>query len=239
MGRGDSSSSDGGCGDDVAAYVLGALQGDEQARFEHHVKSCAVCLDELTAFRQIVDSRLLSVAARPAPDDLRRRLMAEVSRDATRDRDNQRGREARGFRLWRPPSLGPRNPRLILSVVLFAVVLAVGGLELGASVAGGPEVFHAHARGASAEVRVSGGRAELMVRHFAPPPAGQIYEAWLDRPHRAPLPTRALFSVTARGNGTVDVPGNLDGVAQVMATQEPAGGSQAPTRPATITVNLG
>ena len=238
MGRGESSPSDGECGDDVAAYVLGALPGDEQARFEHHLKSCAVCLDELTAFRQVVDSLSLSVAARPTPHDLRRRLIAEVSRDANRGRDDQRDRDARGSRLWRPPSLGIRNPGLVLGVVLCAAMLAVGGRELGASVAGGPEVFRAHARGASAEVRVSGGRAELVVRHLASPPSGQIYEVWLDRPHRAPQPTHALFSVTARGDGTVDVPGNLDGVAQIMVTREPAGGSQAPTRPATITVNL-
>ena len=66
MVRGDSSLSAGECGDDVAAYVLGALEGDELARFEHHLESGVVCLDELTAFQQ-VDLLSIGVPERPAP----------------------------------------------------------------------------------------------------------------------------------------------------------------------------
>jgi hypothetical protein len=78
----------------------------------------------------------------------------------------------------------------------------------------------------------------LVVHHFSPPPAGQIYEVWLKHANRAPSPTSALFSVTAKGDGDIDVPGNLHGVAQVMVTAEPAGGSRVPTHPAVILANL-
>ena len=67
MGRGDSSPSAGECGDNVAAYVLGALEGGDLAAFEHHFESCVVCPDELAAFQQVVDLLSIGVPERPAP----------------------------------------------------------------------------------------------------------------------------------------------------------------------------
>ncbi|MGB9184130.1 MAG: zf-HC2 domain-containing protein [Solirubrobacteraceae bacterium] len=84
MGQGDYSPSPLDCGDDVAAYALGALEDHERERFEHHLESCAVCSDELAAFEQAVALLLISAPQRPASQGLRRRLMAEVSRDAGR-----------------------------------------------------------------------------------------------------------------------------------------------------------
>ncbi len=40
----------GHCGDDVAAYALGALEPAEAEAFVRHLESCAVCRDELDAF---------------------------------------------------------------------------------------------------------------------------------------------------------------------------------------------
>jgi hypothetical protein len=47
---------------------------------------------------------------------------------------------------------------------------------------------------------------------------------------KAPTNTRALFSVGRTGEVDVGVPGELKGVKQVLVTQEPAGGSPAPTQ---------
>jgi hypothetical protein len=88
-------------------------------------------------------------------------------------------------------------------------------------------------------VRLSDGSAELVVRNFAPPPAGDIYEVWLQRPGHAPSPTRALFSVTTGGAGDVGVPGDLHGVQRVLVTPEPAGGSLVPTHAPVIVAQLG
>jgi hypothetical protein len=52
------------------------------------------------------------------------------------------------------------------------------------------------------------------------------------------MPTSALFSTTAAGSGTVDVPGNLHGVTLVMVTPEPAGGSKVPTHPPVLVAQL-
>ncbi len=50
--------------------------------------------------------------------------------------------------------------------------------------------------------------------------------------------TDALFEVTARGSRTVDIPGSLHGVEQVLVTPEPRGGSLVPTHPPVIVAQL-
>ena len=62
-----------------------------------------------------------------------------------------------------------------------------------------------------------------------PPPAGHVYQVWLDRGGKAPEPTSALFSTRRDGTASVDVPGSLEGVRAVMVTDEPSGGSPKPT----------
>ena len=54
----------------------------------------------------------------------------------------------------------------------------------------------------------------------------------------APSPPRALFSVSSSGAADVGVPGDLDGVTQVLVSQEPAGGSLAPTTAPVIVAPL-
>ena len=90
----------------------------------------------------------------------------------------------------------------------------------------------------AAQLRISHNHAELVVSRLPPPPAGRIYEVWLKRGSTSPAPTSALFSVTANGAATVDVPGDLRGVSQVLVTQEPAGGSRVSTHRPVIVASL-
>jgi hypothetical protein len=90
----------------------------------------------------------------------------------------------------------------------------------------------------SAQVRVTNGRAELIVEHFAPPPLGRIYEVWLKRGAAAPTPTPTLFSVTRAGHADVGVAGRLKGVTEVLVTPEPLGGSLVPTHAPVIVARL-
>jgi hypothetical protein len=87
-------------------------------------------------------------------------------------------------------------------------------------------------------VSVSGAGARLVVAGLQAPPAGRIYQVWLDRADgTAPQPTEALFSVR-KGRASVDVPGNLHGVKRVLVTDEPLGGSEVPTRQPVIAARL-
>jgi hypothetical protein len=218
------------CGGDVAAYVLGALEPGEVEAFRAHLETCAVCRDELAAFQQVADVLPMSAPQYPAPRRMRRRVMRAVN----------------GEPKGEPAPLLPRlaglfgaRPGLALGTGLAVLLLAVGGILVASSGGTRTRVYAAQVTGSgTALVKVTGGHAELIVHHFAPPPAGEIYEVWLGRPNRPPAPTSALFSVTAKGEGDVDVPGNLQGVSLVIVTPEPAGGTRVPTHPAVIRAAL-
>lgn len=224
-----------GCGVDVAAYTLGALEPAEAQALRRHLETCVVCREEVASFQQVVDILPRSAPQHRVSEALRRRVLAEVRRDA-RGRERERRRRA-----WRVlPSFAWSRPAVALGVVLAAVATAVVGLQLGVSASRRSEVFAAQVIGSSgsAEVRVTNGHAELVVHHLARPPAGQIYEVWLARPNREPQPARALFSLTTTGDRVVDIPGDLNGIQQLMVTSEPAEGSQVPTHSAVITADL-
>jgi anti-sigma factor RsiW len=224
------------CGGDVAAYALGALEPAEADAFRSHLETCVVCRDELTAFQQVVDVLPMSVPAQRAPRSLRRRVLRAVENEPRLAPSSERRVGRPGSRLGR--LFVPRSG-LAFGTALAIAAVAFVGVELASSSSSGSRVISAQVTGpGTAQLQLSGSHGELVVHHFSPPPAGQIYEVWLKRANRAPAPTSALFSVTAKGDGDIDVPGNLHGVAQVMVTPEPAGGSRVPTHPAVILANL-
>jgi anti-sigma factor RsiW len=229
----DSHSSD--RGGDVAAYALGALDQEETEAFRAHLESCVVCRDELAAFERVVGVLPMAAPQHRAPAGLRERVLDAVNRESRLE--SVAAPEPRSRRSWgRLPSV--RSP-LALGAALTVLAIVAVAVVLGSSGARQTRVFDAQVKGpGSARLTLGGGHAELSVRHFAAPPAGEIYEVWLGRPGRAPAPTRALFGVTTNGDATVDVPGNLAGVNVVMVTPEPAGGTLTPTHPPVIVARL-
>lgn len=217
------------CGDDVAAYALGALPPAEAEAFRRHLESCAICRDELIAFRAVVETLPLSAEAHRAPGALRRRVMREVRADA-RAREQAAARRAPRRTVRFAPALGAA---VALAAVVVALVIGISGS------APSVRVIHAQVIGpGQASLRVSGGHSELVVDGLPAPPAGKIYEVWLGHRNGPPSPTSALFSVTRSGRGDVAVPGSLRGVTQVMVTPEPAGGSHVPTHAPVIVVKV-
>jgi anti-sigma factor RsiW len=219
------------CGEDVAAYALGALDETEAQAFRAHLETCAVCQDELAAFKQVINVLPTSAPAYRASRKLRRRVMSAVAEES---RNAAVPVAARRRRTLPRPALA-FGGALALAVAAVVVVLAVGS-----SSSSNPRVISAQVTGTgSASLRVGQGHAELVVHRFQPPPAGQIYEVWLQRGKTgAAIPTKALFSVNDAGDADVDVPGDLHGVTQVMVTREPAGGTQKPTHPPVISAVL-
>ncbi len=211
-----------GCGANAAAYVLGALEPHEVEEFREHLAGCAVCRDEVIVFGGVVDALPLTAAQYPVPKGLRRRVMRAV-REEPRS-DVERGRVRTSPR-W---TLMPRAA-LAAGVAAVAVVAVLVGLAIGSgsSSSSGTRVIAASV--GNAELRVSGGRADLIVRHLPPPGPGHIYELWTERAGQPPAPTTALFSVTSAGTAHVGVPGSVAGVSKVLVTPEPDGGSKVPT----------
>jgi anti-sigma factor RsiW len=216
------------CGADVAAYALGSLDDAERRSFERHLATCAVCPDELAVFEQVVDALARGGSLQRAPAGLRGRVLDDVGSDAARRAAPTAKRT--GF----------RRPALALCALLIAAVAVAGALRSGSSPGLVSHVIQARVIGSSgsAEVRRSSDHAELVIHHLSPPPSGEIYQVWLNRPGRRAQPTTALFNVTTAGDAVIDVPGNLRHVEQIMVTPEPAGGTQVPTHPAVITAQL-
>lgn len=245
MSTGDPMSSRGGereCEqlEHAGAYVLHALERVEAERYREHLEGCGVCGSEVSSLQPIADALPASIPRELAPRELRERVMATV-------RSESELLHAAGAQADRPQRARPRWR--LRPYEMLAAGLALGiGLLLGAVVIGaGPRSSVTHVTpaqlasappGASAVLRQVGAHAELVVSGVSQPPRGKIYEIWLAHKNVAPRPTDALFGVNRNGNASVNVPGSLAGVHQVMVTAEPLGGSTHPTSAPIIVATL-
>jgi anti-sigma-K factor RskA len=224
--------------DSLGAWLLGALPEDEAEGFRVHLAACADCRADAESLRVAVDA--LPASAPPAlpPPALKGRVMAIVEREASlleaAGPEADRAKPPRRRRRF--PSFAGLTLRPALATALVLLLLVLGG---GAALLG-REAFDQGARvvaarvnpeldGVHASLEVDGDRGRLVSSRLPAPPAGRVYQVWVDRGGAAPEPTSALFSTRRDGSASVDVPGSLDGVRAVMVTDEPAGGSTKPT----------
>ncbi len=214
----------------AGAYVLGALPPDELESFRAHLAGCAECRRAVEDLAVAADALPIGVQQVAPPPALKGRIMAVVEAEAEL-------LAAAGAGADRAPAPAPRERRRAWwarpGFALAAVVLLLAGGVAGI-LAGGPEtrtvVAQTSAPGAEATLELTGSDGTLVVRDMPPPPEGRIYQVWLKRPGADPEPTDALWTVNAKGDAEVAVPGSLDGVEAVLVTDEPMGGSEAPTR---------
>jgi len=229
--------------DDAASYVLRAMPDGEFEQYAMHVDGCEACADTIAELGFVADALLSGVRQMDAPPVIRDRVMSVVhaeaqllrSAGAMADRPVVKERSS-----WR---LGGFSLRLWPATALACVVLALG-IGGGALLTGDDGTTRnvtakVSAPGATAMVRLSSDGVALDVEGMPAPPAGRIYQVWLDpRGTRGPEPTQVLFSVNSAGRATVSVPGDLDDVDAVLVTDEPLGGSQVPTRQPVIQATL-
>jgi anti-sigma-K factor RskA len=224
----------------AAAYVLSALEQVETERYSEHLEDCSACCAEVSSLQPVVDSLPASVPRVLASQELRERVMASVRFEAELLRaagaDADRPLPARARWRLRRTQLFSLAAALGVGLLIGAVAIDTGSKSPVTHVTSAKLAFAPP--GASAVLRQVGGRAELVVSGVSQPPRGKIYEIWLAREGAAPLATDALFGVNRKGSASVDVPGDLAGVKQVMVTAEPLGGSAHPTSPAIIVATL-
>jgi hypothetical protein len=223
---------------DAAACVLGALEPQEADAFLRHAGSCIVCRDELQQFGSVVDALALAVPQQEAPARLRRVVMREVRRSLGSATSRPARRPAAEIR-W--PRLRDRGPVAALlggvavAMALLAIVLGAPGSPTPAA-----RTFAATLHGVrgSAELRLGSNHSALIVRGMPEPALGRIYEVWVRHGHGAVAATDVLFGVTSSGSALVEVPGNPSTISEVLVTEEPSGGTRAPTTAPLITVAL-
>lgn len=232
--------------DSLGAYLLDALPAGERAGFEAHLAQCAACRADEELLTVARDALPASPAQLDPPPELKDRIMrvvnaeAELLRAAGPEADRPpapAAAERRRFAWW------PFRPALAVAAT-FALLLAGGvtGVLLRGGDGGGGDTRTLQAQvaapDATAQLQIDGGRTRLVARRLPAPPSGRVYQVWLKRPGQDPEPTDALFRTRRDGSASVDVPGSVDGVEAVLVTDEPDGGSPAPTRKPIIVASL-
>jgi hypothetical protein len=223
---------------DAAPYVLGALEDADSYR--EHLRECPTCRAEVGELQLAADMLGATAAPAVAPKALRERVLATVRSEAellraagdTSEPPRRRGGGARSRRL----SFATAGVAVAAAAAVIAVLVINPGASTREHVTSGQVA--AVAPGARATLRQRDGRADMVVSGLPRPALGKIYEVWLKRGTGSPQPTDALFSVTSRGSGAVDVPNSLQGVKEVLVTSEPLGGSTQPTSPPVIRIVL-
>ena len=233
------------CGNDAAPYVLGALDPAEARAFMRHMRTCAVCRDEVAALAPVLDMLPSCVPRYDVSPELRRRVMHAVRSEPKFGDAPARERWRSPRRPWRarrrsmprrPSNLGASfaHPR---AAVAAALALAVALVIVIASGSRGTQDRLIQASVGLAQLHIAGSRGELIVDHLPPAPPDRVYELWIQRGNGAPAPS-TLFEVTSRGTAALGVPGEVTGITRVLVTVEPSGGSRVPTTPAVIVARV-
>lgn len=72
--------------EDLAAYAIGALDTDEIYALESHLNDCRSCQSELADYQSVMIGLLQSIPSQSPPPGLRRKLAAELPSQRTRTR---------------------------------------------------------------------------------------------------------------------------------------------------------
>jgi len=222
--------------EEVAAYMLGALDPGDAAEFERHAEGCERCRSEMRWLSTAVEVLPEAVERHEPPPALRQRLMAEVDADARAGGAANELAEPgllqrAGGRITGLGSGSGDWRRLAWLGALLLVVVALGGYEIGTNGNGSggttSTFISGHTPGVTAEVVREGDSGEIHLASVSSLPPNRVLEAWVRRDGEVE-PVKALFVPDGEGNATTPL-GDMHGVDLVMVTTEPEGGSQAPT----------
>jgi anti-sigma-K factor RskA len=225
--------------EELPAYLLGALPPVEADECERHLERCERCRAEARWLAPAVEQLPQSVAAVEPPPRLRKRVMAEVRKDADSGRaSGPAARRGLGSRLG-ALSLPIRLRPLVGLAAVVVLLAAVGGYAIGNWGSGGEKtstVVAGRPPGVTAVVVRSQGSATLRLAGVHALPNRRVLEAWVRRGGKVE-PVRALFVPDREGRAQTTID-DMHGVEAVMVTAEPPGGSSSPTSAPLVTVAI-
>jgi anti-sigma-K factor RskA len=217
--------------DELAAYLLGALEPGEAAELERHLAGCEECRTELEWLRPAAQLLPESVERVEPPRELRGRLLEQVRSEAETAAAPQRA-PGRGIRGW---SLRPLAGLAALALIVAAVAAyAIGN---GGSGGGGTTtVVAGHSPEVTAEMVRDGDSGTLHLANLHQLPRDKVLQAWVER-NGSVVSAKTLFVPNQDGTASATID-EMDGVSTVMVTAEPRGGSVQPTSAPIVSVAI-
>ena len=213
----------------AGAYALDALDALERQRFEQHLATCASCQEDVASFAGVTGDLARGADELPPPS-LRAEVLAEV------DRVRQVSPA------WGNTATRLRGAKGLLAVAAAIILVAMTGAivrqghtnsQLADRVAllEAPDTRMARLNGPDGSVRVVFSAAEgqgiLVANDLAPAPGDHTYELWVitgGTPEKA-----ALFQTDAKHHAVVLIDRIPPAGSFLAVTEEPHGGSPAPT----------
>ncbi|HSC21787.1 MAG TPA: anti-sigma factor [Solirubrobacterales bacterium] len=222
--------------EDVAAYMLGALEPREAAEFERHLEGCERCSEEVRWFEPALHSLPESVERQEPPPRLRQALMAEARADL-----GEEAREHRGLLPdWLRKGFGTRGLQLATGFAVLAFAIAVAaGYEIGkggSDEGGGASTLVTQEHGINVKMVREGDGGTLHLANLHQLPPDKVLEAWVRREGTVEA-VPALLVPDRKGQAETTI-ADMSGVDTVMVTEEPQGGSEEPTLPAIVTMTV-
>jgi anti-sigma-K factor RskA len=217
--------------DEIAAYLLGALEPEEAASLERHLAAgCVACQAELRWLEPALGLLPDSVERVEPPRELRARILAEANADVAPSSPRRKRRPL--FSSWRPAAG--------LAVVALALA-AFGGYALRSGDSGGgakttSTVVAGKPPGVTATMVREGDVATLRLANVHQLAGDRVLEAWVRRDGEV-HPVRGLFAPDSEGRARTTIP-DMRGVEVVMVTAEPKGGSEVPTSVPMLTARI-
>lgn len=205
--------------EDLAAYMLGALEPGEAAELERHLEGCERCREEMRWLEPAVHSLPESVERQEPSRQLRQSLMAEVRADA---RPAERPARVRSRRWILKPAVG--------FAVVALLVAGVVGYEVGrdgGEAGGGASTVVREINGMTVKMIQEGEGGRLELAGVPQPPEDKVFEAWVERDGEVEA-VPALIVPDRHGHAETTI-ADMEGVETVMVTVEPRGGSETPT----------
>lgn len=222
--------------DSVAAYVMGALEPEEEDEVRRHLRGCPDCAALERRLRETMAVLPFAVEERTAPPALRDRLMARLAAE--------QGPAERRLR-FRPRRPGLAAP-LAAAVILLAawsgfLTVRVQQLQQAQALAYPVQPTGLGSVGnANGEVVVMPGRKVALVdlRDLPSPPAGHVYELWVGT-SVDDVSAAGVFVPDAAGSRLLLVSRDLASAHLVAITVEPGpDGSSQPTEPPRLVARL-
>jgi anti-sigma-K factor RskA len=211
--------------DDLAAYLLGALDPTEAAGLEGHLAGCEECRRELERLRPAALVLPETVERLEPPPGLRSRVLEEVRSDAAGP-DDAPAKPRRRWGDWLRPGGLRVAAGLAAFIVLAAVVVGLAARG-GDSGGGATTAFAGKSPGVTAEMVREGNTGMLRLSNVHQLPPNRVLQAWVQR-GRTVESADVLFAPNSDGIAAAVID-DMHGVDIVMVTTEPRGGSTTPT----------